>query len=331
MVALVARTNEGLLMFIEPMLARAAEEDHLDSKDWTGWVLEPKHDGMRAIIEVTDGGVNIFSRTGKSQNGKCPHLELSLAKFPVGTVLDGEIALMVNAKTIRGEKVPVVDFNKTMRIMGSGVEKAVLRQEEFDKVVFLLFDVISYGSTSLEDRPQSHRFKVADALDANWLIHNPRYYDNYREVYDDLIANGVEGAIMKNLDATYDPASRSKGWLKVKSAKTFDVVVTGFTEGQGKYVGQIGAIEFGAYMPDGSIKYVGRCSGMTDTERYAWTRTRDACAKMNVPVVDDGYVIEVKANEMVGSGEYRTPRHPQYQHIRTDKLPHQCLMDQFKG
>lgn len=313
-------------MFVEPMLARAAEESDLSTKDWSGWVLEPKHDGMRAIVTVTENGVEIYSRTGKSQKGKCPHLEHSLSKFPVGTVLDGEIALVVNATVVGQHKVPVVDFNKTMRIMGSGVDKAVARQKEFGEVVFLLFDVIQYGSTDLREKPQHIRFDIADKLEANWLMHNPRYHTNFAAIYDRLVEEGIEGAILKNIGAVYKVGGRSKDWLKVKSAKTFDVVVSGFTDGQGKYTGQIGAIEFGAYFPDGGFAYVGRCSGMTDEERKHYTAIRDGNNLVNTPIV-----IEVKANEMVGSGEYRTPRHPQYVCARVDKNPEDCLMEQFRA
>lgn len=312
-------------MFVEPMLARAAEEADLSSKDWTGWVLEPKHDGMRAIIERTADGVEIYSRTGKSQKGKCPHLEESFEALPVGTILDGEIAIITGHVDVEGKPVPVVDFNKTMRVMGSGVDKAVLRQKELGKVSFIVFDVIQLGGQSLADNTQDKRNNVIDSIMLDYVVHNPRYLNDFIGIYNSLIGAGVEGAILKDLNANY-VSSRSKCWLKVKSAKTFDVVVSGFTEGQGKYVGTIGAIEFSAYLPDGTLKYVGRCSGMTDAERSEWRKVREAGSS-----VWSNYVIEIKANEMVGSGEYRTPRHPQYQHIRIDRTPESCLMEQFRA
>jgi bifunctional non-homologous end joining protein LigD len=308
----------------EPMLARSAEESDLSTKDWTGWSLEPKHDGMRAIIEITDAGVEIYSRTGKSQKGKCPHLEHALSFLPHGTVLDGEIAMVVNSITVNGQDVPVVDFNKTMRVMGSGVEKAVLRQQELGEVSFLVFDIMQYCGEDVTTYSQKYRNELVDMLDANYMVHNPKYETDFAEVYAELIANGVEGAILKNLNAMQYVAGRSKNWLKVKSAKTFDVVVMGYTPGQGKYEGNLGAIEFGAYLPNGVLKYVGRCSGMTDEERGYWFK------KLSTGVHPHG-VIEVKANEMVGSGEYRTPRHPQYVTKRIDKNPEDCKMDQFKA
>jgi bifunctional non-homologous end joining protein LigD len=312
-------------MFTEPMLARAAEEADLEAKDWTGWVLEPKHDGMRAIVSRTADGVEIYSRTGKSQKGKCPHLEDSFMALPVGTVLDGEIAIVDSYIDVFTESVPVVNFNKTMRIMGAGVEKAAARATEIGKVDFLIFDVIKEGNMDLTKQSQWLRTAKANDIELPHVVHNPQFAGNFPVIYNTLIAAGVEGAILKSLDGTYLEGKRSKTWLKVKSAKTFDVIVTGFTDGQGKYEGQIGAIEFSAYLPDGTLKYVGRCSGMTDDERKTWT---EHFKKYGV----GGYqVIEVKANEMVGSGEYRTPRHPQYQHVRVDKNPQDCLMEQFKA
>lgn len=326
------------MTFIEPMLARAAEESDLSAKDWTGWVLEPKHDGMRAIVVRHEVGVDIFSRTGKSQNGKCPHLENAFMHLPIGTVLDGEIAIVDSYIDVFGKSVPVVNFNKTMRIMGSGVDKAAARAIEIGKVDFLIFDVIRWDGVDTHDLRQSSRTALADNIDLPHVVHNPQYEnsDAFKFVYDTLVKAGVEGAILKGLNGQYLEGKRSKTWLKVKSAKTFDVIVTGFTDGQGKYEGMIGAIEFSAYMPDGTLKYVGRCSGMTDEERGQWTETRERWTRVSdkpgdAELVKAQIVIEVKANEMVGSGEYRTPRHPQYQHIRVDKMPADCLMEQFKA
>jgi len=323
------------MSFIEPMLARAAEESDLSTKNWDGWVLEPKHDGMRAIVVRTTDGVEIYSRTGKTQKGKCPHLEEAFMVLPEGTVLDGELAMVESYIDVYGKQVPVVNFNKTMRVMGSGVDKAVLRQSELGSLSFIIFDVmvLGNGGRTLYETPQDSRFSISDSLTVKHMVHNPRFEGDFEEIYNTLIKAGVEGAILKGLKGEYLPGKRSKTWLKVKSAKTFDVVVTGFTEGQGKYEGQIGAIEFSAYDDNGSLNYVGRCSGMTDEERLKWTEYRNAMAadKAAGKPFPEYTVIEVKANEMVGSGEYRTPRHPQYQHIRVDKNPADCKMEQFKA
>lgn len=316
-------------MFVEPMLARAVEESDLESRTWDGWVMEPKHDGMRCIVSRDADGVHFFSRTGKSQDGKVEHLVRFFQDLPVGTVLDGEIAMIDGyfqpphtfmQKDKRGVRVPIVNFNATMRVMGSNAAKAWKKQTETQKFVsFIVFDVISVGGIDSTTLTQEERWEVLDGMKFNnYVVYNPKFGVS-KDLYDKLIEAKIEGVILKDIATHYLPGKRSKGWLKVKSAKTFDVIITGYTEGQGKYLGQIGAIEFSAYGEQG-LTYVGRCSGMTDAERKKFTDER--------PI---GTVIEVKANEMVGSGEYRTPRHPQYQHIRLDKNPSDCTMEQFKA
>lgn len=315
-------------MFTEPMLARAIEESDLDAKNWDGWVMEPKHDGMRAIIHRTADGVEIYSRTGKSQKGKCPQLELALLQLPVDTILDGELAIATRGMTTvrrRDKRIPVVDFNKTMRVMGSNPAKAVQRQKEFGDIKFIMFDVLRVGGIDSMHLAQEDRMDISDGIAIPGVLHNPQFAVD-KETYDEWVKAGIEGAILKELTGVYLPGKRSKDWLKVKSAKTFDVIVTGFTDGQGKYTGQIGAIEFSAYTEDGKLQYVGRCSGMTDAERRIWTDYSISDGAFQDPVV-----IEVKANEMVGSGEFRTPRHPQYQHVRVDKNAQDCTMEQFRA
>jgi bifunctional non-homologous end joining protein LigD len=219
-----------------------------------------------------------------------------------------------------GKGIPVVNFNSTMRVMGSNAAKAWKKQTDTQKFVsFIVFDVISVGGIDSTHLTQEERWEVLDGMKFNqYVVYNPKFPVS-KDLYDKLVEAKIEGVILKDIATPYLPGKRSKGWLKVKSAKTFDVVVTGFTEGQGKYVGQIGAIEFSAYGENG-LTYVGRCSGMTDVERKWWTESKSI-----------GTVIEIKANELTGSGDYRTPRHPQYQHIRFDKNPSDCTMEQFKA
>ena len=81
---------------------------------------------------------------------------------------------------------------------------------------------------------------------------------------------------------------------------------------------------FGVYDYDGKLVYIGKCSGMTDEERERWTKYL-AERKNSTPL----QVIEIKSNDLVGSGKFRTPRHPQYLRVRTDKYPADCKIDQF--
>ena len=329
-----------------PMLAKAEVADAIDLGHFnSGWVMEPKHDGMRAIVEVDKtlpGGIRISSRSGLGYTDHLfdSHKDLLKAFIPDGSIVDGELAAIRRFVDIidtdgTSRSVPVVDFNRTMRIMGSGADKARDKQKS-GLVTFLVFDVVKWDGEDVASKSWHARRGLIEKLPSLSpddfggtppMFVNP-YFEVSRLTYDTFLEHKIEGAIMKFTPAIYQPGKRpSKTWTKIKAVKSFDVVVMGFTEGRGKYEGQIGAIVFGAYDADGELKRVGQCSGMDDKERKIWSDARDM---WDEDEHTGSYVIEVKANEMVGSGEYRSPRHPQYVVLRTDKLPQECLLEQFK-
>lgn len=335
-----------------PMLAKAEIPDAIDMGHFPnpvgssdGYAMEPKHDGMRAIIEIDrdlPGGIRISSRSGLGYTDHLhpDHKKLLIASIPNRSIVDGELAAIARFVSIEGQDVPVVDFNRTMRIMGSSAAKA--RDKQLTGLVtFLIFDVVKWDGEELLGTSwgYKHRREILDSHE-DFNINRATYGDTppfflnpvfpvSRATYEEFLTHKIEGCIIKRLYAPYVPGKRpSKTWIKMKAEKTFDVVVMGFTDGRGKYEGQVGAIEFGAYA-DGATAptYVGRCSGMDDAERKIWSDARDAWTDS-----DTGkYVIEVKANELVGSGEFRTPRHPQYVILRQDKAPLECTMEQFRA
>lgn len=328
-------------MFQKPQLALGLPFEKFDdglTDTWSDFVVEPKYDGMRCLLHHEDDGtVNVYSRSGKSQNGKVPHIEAWLVEnTEPGTILDGEFAHISNWSVVAGENVPFVDFNKTMRVMGSGVSKAAASSSEISLIVF---DMVRVGGTDIaHQRDDYRRALLMSTFISEFPVYiTPRYenHEDFVEVYDTITDLHGEGIIMKWTGASYLYGKRPRNaWYKVKAASTFDVAVTGFTDANegvtGKFLGQIGAIEFSAYDDEGNLKYVGRCSGMNDALRRKWTDIRDAGSHFDA-AGKPRYVIEVKANELVGSGEYRTPRHPQYITLRVDKTVDECLLEQFKA
>lgn len=319
-------------MFVKPMLAAALPEKKKPLVTYeNGYILEPKHDGMRAVVAITEDGVEVYSRVGKTYADRIPKLVGDFIKLPVGTILDGE--LMVVKEWIEvgyNVPVPVPDFNATMRVMGSNADKAIAKQEEHT-VDFFAFDVIQWAGRDITNLKYSERIKYVDKLrdyDTLYIEVASEWGSWNQSDLDGLVKAGIEGAILKHVDSLYHIGKRKTNtWFKFKIEETADVVVTGFTDAKegvgGKFLGQIGAIKFGAYNADGELVEVGQCSGMTDEVRLWWTNIRDTGGEL-------GQVIEIKYNDLVGTGEFRTPRHPQYRGIREDKLAEDCSMDQFK-
>ena len=319
------------MTFIEPMACKPLTVGQFMKGNWEDYSAELKIDGMRAIITRDDSEIHIYSRTGKEYTGHLPELVGELKRvMPNHTTWDGELAYVQDYEVIYGRNVPVVSFNKTMRVMGSGEAVARAKHNALPhSIVFTIFDCLRFEGEDILNRTFDERSYIAGLFkQENFVLNVPRWFDvNYRDVLDSLFEKRMEGLVLKNIHGFYVPGSRPiRNQYKLKIDKTYDVVVCGYTMAKpGKFEGMIGAIKFGAYDDNGNFVEVGQCSGMTDLEREWWTIMLTSERQSG-----HGVVIEIRSNDLVGSGEYGTPRHPQYLGSRTDKNPIDCKMEQFK-
>jgi hypothetical protein len=112
-------------------------------------------------------------------------------------------------------------------------------------------------------------------------------------------------------------------WWKYKCESTVDLFVTGWKEGDGKYLGLVGALICSAVRlnSDGSRETVevASVSGMTDEERENITEMNDKGELI-------GQVVEVKFQCVASKGRLR---HPRFLRFRDDKLAQECSMSQI--
>lgn len=108
----------------------------------------------------------------------------------------------------------------------------------------------------------------------------------------------TEGWVYK--DGTYGE------WYKEKPVRTIDLIVTGTTDGKGKYIGLLGALKCSTYCG----RHVANVSGMDDATRIE--------ASLNEP---EGRVVEVSYDKVDAKGKLRFPRFVRW---RPDKSPEEC-------
>ncbi len=84
------RGNKKYSQFIKPMLAKLVDEPFDDEN----WIFEIKWDGYRAITEIRNGIVKIYSRNGISLANHYPPVFVALQEIDQNVILDGEIVVL---------------------------------------------------------------------------------------------------------------------------------------------------------------------------------------------------------------------------------------------
>jgi len=256
----------ALFQPLAPMLAQPAEDIADALALIPNAALEWKLDGARVQVHKHGEEVRIYTRTGHEVTAAAPEIALAVQRADAQTlILDGEaIALKPG-----GAPYP---FQDTMRRFGRVQDIEAMRQSMPLSVFF--FDCLHAGERDLVDLPADQRIEALTAVVAPELL-TPRLVTGdvaaAQAFYDDAIARGHEGVMVKSLDAPYDPGARSAMWLKVKRSHTLDLVVLAAEWGHGRRRGWLSNLHLGAIdRASGQFVMLGKTfKGMTDA-MLAW-------------------------------------------------------------
>jgi DNA ligase-1 len=300
----LARIMLEVLRPIAPMLAASAPNT-ADATTMPGpWSVERKLDGIRIQAHKRGGDVRVFTRSLDDITDRLPEVVEVVAALPAETlVLDGEaIALRPD-----GHPEP---FQVTGARTASTRDPAQLRAQV--PLTTYVFDVLHVDGVSLLDEPLSDRRAVLERLlqpgnrVASVVTDDP---DVAQQFFDDQIAAGHEGVVIKDLSSPYAAGRRGGSWVKVKPRHTLDLVVLAIERGSGRRRGTLSNIHLGARDGDGGFIMLGKTfKGMTD-EMLAWQTTRFT----ELATDDNGSVVTVRPEQVVEiafDGLQRSSRYP---------------------
>jgi ATP-dependent DNA ligase I len=281
---------------VRPMLAASAP-DVATALEKTGVpaAAEWKLDGVRVQAHLADGAVRLFTRTLEEITARVPEVVAKLAVLPLkNAVFDGElIALRPD-----GRPLPFQDT----------ASRAASAEGETPLSVFL-FDVLHLDGTDLLDLPYSERTEhIPDELRMPRLV--TADLEQAADFFTDAVARGLEGIVVKSLDAPYEAGRRGSGWIKVKPRHTLDLVVLAVEWGHGRRKGWLSNLHLGARDPrTGGFVMLGKTfKGLTD-ELLKWQTDRFLALEDHR---DDYtvYVRPVQVVEIAFDGVQRSPRYP---------------------
>jgi DNA ligase-1 len=246
---------------VAPMLAQPAD----DMEDAFARVplaaVEWKVDGARVQVHKSGGDVRLYTRTGNDVTGAAPEIVEHVRALPATSlILDGE------AIALRGDGTPW-PFQDTMRRFGRQQHDAELHAAMPLSVFF--FDCLHRDDADLvAARGDARHAALAGVVPAALIA--PRLVTDdiaaAQAFYDETIARGHEGVMVKALDAPYEPGARSAAWLKVKRTHTLDLVVLAAEWGHGRRRGWLSNLHLGARdQATGGFVMLGKTfKGMTD-------------------------------------------------------------------
>ena len=296
----------GLQLFrpIQPMLADSAPNVPEALADLGTAVFEWKLDGARVQVHREGERVAVYTRSLNDVTAAVPEVvEAVRALAAKNVILDGEVI----ALTSDGWPRP---FQDTMRRFGKRLDVEALRTTL--PLTPFFFDVLHHDGEDLLDHPLVERLNRLDDIVPSEL-RVPRLTTSdvgEAEAFQaDALDRGHEGVMAKAPHASYAAGRRGSAWIKIKTARTLDLVVLAAEWGSGRREGWLSNLHLGARDPaTGTFIMLGKTfKGMTD-EILEWqTKELEARATRregHVVFVRPELVVEVAFNEVQRSSQY---------------------------
>lgn len=301
--------------------------------------VEEKIDGCHYLTY----GCRLFSTEGCEKTDNYPHLRDFFIHLNMpNIILDGEI------------NYPGKTSQFVTRVTGAGADQAVAFQEDTGYIHYTMWDILrTPKGTWLLDKPYRERRQILEQFYARFIkgtsleqyIHlTDRRTSGKKEFYEEIIASGREGVVLKKIDSCYILGKKPMWqWMKLKQQDEADFFISGFETPKVEYTGKnladwpywkevngeltpvtkyyymdwIGAIELSAYV-DGVVTKVCTCSGITEELRATISQNKQVFLNR---------VVKVTFMEKTEAGY---PRHPRFKQFHESKQAAECTWELVK-
>jgi bifunctional non-homologous end joining protein LigD len=321
---------------LAPMLASSAAE----AFDNEGWIFEPKWDGVRTLA-VCGEDTRLFSRRSRDVSATYPELgRLHDQLVALGAVLDGEVVALQSGAP---------SFERLQSRINLQGKRDIERAVKALPVTYIAFDILYLDGSSLLGQPLEARKEALSSVivPSSFLQVSPCITGEGVALAASVEQQRMEGIVAKRIGSPYRPGKRTREWLKIKIVHDADVVVGGWTTGEGARA-SFGALLVGAYS-DRGLEFLGAVgTGFTqeliaDTLPLLEDLAADAC-----PFTEDPTGARVGAfgkalrgpqwvePVLVGKVEYRELtsalrlRAPAFKGFRADKAPRDCRVEDLE-
>lgn len=313
----LGRPLKMMLAQITPGIKEAVEEMGALAVEW-------KFDGARVQIHKNSNDVTIYSRRLENVTSSLPDI-VKIVNSNVSAknaILDGEaVALGKDNRPMAFQEI-LRRFRRKYDVSATALEIPLYLN---------LFDILYLNGESLIDIPLIQRRKKLEEVCHKSIVAEQTITDNaaiVEEIYEEALAAGHEGVMLKNPSSFYTPGKRGKNWLKLKPImETLDLVVIGGEWGEGRRANLIGSYLLACRDPDTDrFLSIGRvATGITDEQLEELTNLFKelVISEKGIHVeFEPKIVFEVAFEEIQKSPNYDSGyalRFPRLVNVRSDK------------
>ncbi|MEK3797369.1 DNA ligase D [Peribacillus sp. FSL H8-0477] len=303
-----------------------------DAPKGTDWLFEPKYDGFRAILTLSNHHISLISRNGKELLPQFPEIEafvnsiIPTIEKELPLVFDGELVWLENPY-----KSNFMHMQWRGRLRNAElISKAVT----LSPCTLLAFDLLQIKGKSIMDLPYVKRKSLLFGLgqkqklplvpepkhDARiQLVPNNKTFDFIKE---QVLLHDGEGIVAKNAQSSWQEGKRTENWYKLKNWRTVTCFITALDK-ENEY------LTCGVYKDDEIVKIGQVKNGIKPTEKEI-IRT---LVKNNAHSEDDRYYFMDPSLcisvHFLHAYDQDHLREPQFDRFVLDQVPQNCTWEAF--
>ncbi len=275
----LVRVDLPVMPPVRPMLAKSVAPFPEAAKHQVGEVpglsFEPKWDGFRCLVFRDGDEVELTSRNTRPLTRYFPEVVVAaLEQLPERCVLDGELFC-----SSRDVEPPHLEF-ETLQERIHPAESRIAMLSGLTPAGFVAFDLLALGGEAYVDRAFADRRGalegalaglggLADPTGPATGMHlTPTTRDpvEAEQWFHAFEGAGLDGLVAKPMGAPYTENGRTM--LKIKHARTADVVVAGYREHKTSTPDRrlLGSLLLGLYA-EGTLQHIGVAASFTEKRR----------------------------------------------------------------
>ncbi len=316
--------------------------------------VESKYDGFRLQVHKQNDKIEIYSRRLEKMTHMFPDLVSEFKKIKNKEfIVEGE-AIAFDEKTKK-----FLPFQATIQRKR---KHGIAEKAKALPLKFFVFDVLLLDGKDYTNTAYAERRKTIDRIFGSGKTVMPSQYviaksgQELQEFFEEVVGEGLEGIIAKDLTAPYTAGARKFSWIKLKKSygeglnDTVDGVIVGYYLGKGKrtkfgFGGLLAAV-----YDENKNRFRTLCkigTGFSEEQMGWFEKTLSKIALKEKPAnvdalidadvwVSPKYVVEINADEITRSPVHTAGMHgreglalrfPRLVKVREDKSPKQATTE----